>query len=198
MVYGSIWGGDNWRTVNASANPHISDQLGTEYPCWTLLCWSIVMIWVVVCNNIYRNFGFSGRYQPIWRRFQLRVNGSTVSTRTSQRIFFYWNATIGTHYTTNVCLSQKNVKIKWKEYLSYRFLLECSHATWIVLICTITLDPSTKIEIPRSGPSSRYFKQQLIHFVIIMALEMSFGNRCFITVLFCVVALANFWWAESS
>ena len=33
MVYGSIWGGDNWRTVNASANPHISDQLGTEYPC---------------------------------------------------------------------------------------------------------------------------------------------------------------------
>ena len=46
------------------------------------------MIWVVVCNNIYRNFGFSGRYQPIWRRFQLRVNGSTVSTRTSQRIFF--------------------------------------------------------------------------------------------------------------
>ena len=25
--------GDNWRTVNASTNPHISDQLRTEYEC---------------------------------------------------------------------------------------------------------------------------------------------------------------------
>ena len=25
--------GDNWRTVNTSANPHISDQLRTEYAC---------------------------------------------------------------------------------------------------------------------------------------------------------------------
>ena len=25
--------GDNWRTVNASTNPHISDQLRTEYAC---------------------------------------------------------------------------------------------------------------------------------------------------------------------
>ena len=25
--------GDNWRTVNASTNPHISDQLRTEYTC---------------------------------------------------------------------------------------------------------------------------------------------------------------------
>ena len=25
--------GDNWRTVNTSANPHISDQLRTEHAC---------------------------------------------------------------------------------------------------------------------------------------------------------------------
>ena len=43
--------GDNRRTVNTSTSPHISDQLGTEYACLTLLCWFIVMPWVLVCNR---------------------------------------------------------------------------------------------------------------------------------------------------
>ena len=38
--------GDNGRTVNTSTSPHISDQLGTENACLTLLCWFIVMIWI--------------------------------------------------------------------------------------------------------------------------------------------------------
>ena len=52
--------GDNRGTVKTSTTPHISDQLGTENACKTLLCWVIVMIRVLVCNNMYRykhNFG---------------------------------------------------------------------------------------------------------------------------------------------
>ena len=52
--------GDNRRTVNTSTTPHISDQLGTENACETLLCWFIVMIWALVCDNMYwygRHFG---------------------------------------------------------------------------------------------------------------------------------------------
>ena len=33
------WVGDNRRNVNTSMTPHISDQLGTENSCKTLLCW---------------------------------------------------------------------------------------------------------------------------------------------------------------
>ena len=29
-------------------------RLGTENACLTLLCWFIVMIWVLVCKNMYR------------------------------------------------------------------------------------------------------------------------------------------------
>ena len=46
--------GDNRRTVNTSTTPHISDQLGTENACKTLLCWFIVMIRILVCNNMYQ------------------------------------------------------------------------------------------------------------------------------------------------
>ena len=46
--------GDNRGTVKTSTTPHISDQLGTENACKTLLCWVIVMIRVLVCNNMYR------------------------------------------------------------------------------------------------------------------------------------------------
>ena len=46
--------GDNGRTVNTSTSRHISDQLGTENVCLTLLCWFNVMIWVLVCKNMYR------------------------------------------------------------------------------------------------------------------------------------------------
>ena len=34
---------------------HISDQLGTENACQTLLCWLIVMIWVLGRNDMYMN-----------------------------------------------------------------------------------------------------------------------------------------------
>ena len=53
--------GNNWTTVNMLMTPHISDQLGTKNACKILLCWLITMIWVLVCNNMYRYehcFGF--------------------------------------------------------------------------------------------------------------------------------------------
>ena len=46
--------GDNRGTANTSTIQHISDQLGTENACKTLLCWVIVMIQVLVCNNMYQ------------------------------------------------------------------------------------------------------------------------------------------------
>ena len=39
----------------SSTSPNISVQLGTENAYWTLSCWFIVMIWVLVCNNMYRH-----------------------------------------------------------------------------------------------------------------------------------------------
>ena len=62
--------GDNRRTVNTSATPHICDQLGTENTCKTLFCLFIVMIWVLVCNNMYRyqhHFGLLYRNPTILR-----------------------------------------------------------------------------------------------------------------------------------
>ena len=67
--------GDNRGTVNTSTSPHISDQLGTENACLTLLSWFIVMTWVLVCNNMYwyeRHFGPFYRNQQFLRRFRLR------------------------------------------------------------------------------------------------------------------------------
>ena len=43
----------NRRTVNASTTPHICHQLGTKHARETLLCWFIVMIWVLVWDDIY-------------------------------------------------------------------------------------------------------------------------------------------------
>ena len=60
--------GDDRRTVTTSTTPHISDQLGTENACETLLCWFIVMIWALVCNDMYRywcHFGSLYRYSTI-------------------------------------------------------------------------------------------------------------------------------------
>ena len=56
--------GDN-RTVYTSTSPLISEQLGIENVCETLLCWFIVMLWILVCNNMYqyeRHFGSCYRY----------------------------------------------------------------------------------------------------------------------------------------
>ena len=75
--------GDNIGTVNTSTTRYISDQLGTRNACKILLRWFIVMIWVPVCNNMYRyerHFGFFYRNPTILET----VNGST------QRKLFYW------------------------------------------------------------------------------------------------------------
>ena len=60
--------GDKRRAVNTSASPHISDQMGTENLWETMLCWFIVMLWVLVCKNIYRyesHFGSFHRYSSL-------------------------------------------------------------------------------------------------------------------------------------
>ena len=46
--------GDNKGTVKTSTTRHISDRLGTRNACKILLRWFIVMIWDLVCNNMYR------------------------------------------------------------------------------------------------------------------------------------------------
>ena len=68
--------GDNRGTVNTSTSPHISDQLGTENACLTLLCWLIVMIWVRVCNNMYwyeRHFGSFYRNPTIFEMVAIEI-----------------------------------------------------------------------------------------------------------------------------
>ena len=60
--------GDNRRPVNSSTSLHISDKLGTENVWETLLCWFIVVLWVLVCKNMYRyecHFGSSHRYSSL-------------------------------------------------------------------------------------------------------------------------------------
>ena len=71
--------GDNRRTVNTSTTPHISDQLGTENVCKTLLSWFIVMIRILVCNNMYQyqHRFWSFYYNP--RRFRF-IAGKWVNT----------------------------------------------------------------------------------------------------------------------
>ena len=104
--------GDNRRTVNTSTTPHISDQLGTENACETLLCWFIVMIRILVCNNMYQyQHRFWSFYHNL-RRFRFIV-GKWVNTGYFF-FFFFFNTTTG-----NNCY--RRVKIKCKEYFSYHF-----------------------------------------------------------------------------
>ena len=112
--------GDNRRTVNTSTTPHICDQLGTESACKTLLCQFIVMIWVLVCNNMYRyqhHFGLFYRNPTILETVSmLAANGST-----RDNFCFYWNTTTGNNPITDISLLRQNVKIKRKAYFSYHF-----------------------------------------------------------------------------
>ena len=62
--------GDNRRSVNTSTTPKISDQLGTENACKTLLCWFIVMIQVLVCNDMYQYQHHFGSLYHNPRRFR--------------------------------------------------------------------------------------------------------------------------------
>ena len=71
--------GYNRRTVNTLTTPHISDQLGTEKACKTLLCWFIVMLRILVCNNMYQ---YQHRFWSFYhnpRRFRFIV-GKSVNT----------------------------------------------------------------------------------------------------------------------
>ena len=71
--------GDNRRTVNTLTTQHISDQLGTENACKTLLCWFIVMIRILVCNNMYQ---YQHRFWSFYhnpRRFRF-IAGKWVNT----------------------------------------------------------------------------------------------------------------------
>ena len=89
--------GDNRRPVNTSATPHISDQLGTENACKTLLCWFIVMIRILVCNNMYQ---YQHRFWSFYhnpRRFRF-IFGKWVNTG----YFFY--TTTGNNSVTDVFL----------------------------------------------------------------------------------------------
>ena len=86
--------GDNRRPVNSSTSLHISDKLGAENVWETLLCWFIVVLWVLVCKNMYRyerHFGSSHRYsslRPLTAHvsdcaIELTEAGSRSGTKTS-------------------------------------------------------------------------------------------------------------------
>ena len=107
--------GDNKRTANTSTRPHISDKSGTKNACKILLCWFIVMVWVPVCNNMYRyerHFGYFYHNPIISETVSIANNGPT------RRIFFYWNTTTGNNSSTDSSLLRTSVKIKCKEYFS--------------------------------------------------------------------------------
>ena len=83
------WVGDNGRTVNTSTNPHISDQLGTENAGLTLLCWFIIMIWVLVCKNMYRYECYLTHFESFYRNPEtVSVAGKWVDTDLIENRFF--------------------------------------------------------------------------------------------------------------
>ena len=83
-------GGDNKITVNTSTTPHISDQLGTENACETLLYWFIVMIWAPVCENMYR---YGRHFGSFYHDPTILETVSIAWVNSTRIIFFYWNTT---------------------------------------------------------------------------------------------------------
>ena len=79
--------GDNKRTVNTLTTPHISDQLGTENACKTLLCWFIVMIRILVCNNMYQ-------YQHRFWSFHHNPILPACTTATAHKLAFEFDLVI--------------------------------------------------------------------------------------------------------
>ena len=147
------------------------------------------MIWVVVCNNMYRNFGFACRYQSIWRRFQLQVNESTVSTRTSRRVFFFLLKCKDRDSLYHQCVS---VTVKCENQMERIFIISFPMIPVRVQSCHMDrthlcnhFRPINKNRNSSIKPKFKIFQTTInTYFVIIMALEMILGNRCFITVLF--------------
>ena len=70
--------GDNGRTVNTWIRRRLRTFLiswgqKTRVNCLTLLCWFVVMIWVLVCKNMYRY----ERYFPRWSDVSLIAQSLT-------------------------------------------------------------------------------------------------------------------------
>ena len=103
--------GADRRTVNTSTTPHIFDQLGTENACKTQLCWFIVMIWVLACNNMLR---YECDLESFHRNPTILETVSIASKWVNMENFFYWNTMTGNNSSTNVSLSRYNVKITCK------------------------------------------------------------------------------------
>ena len=70
LLYLEICGVSDDRTVNTSTTTHISDQLETANACKTLLCWTIVMTWVLVCNDMCQYEHHFGFFLPQSRYFR--------------------------------------------------------------------------------------------------------------------------------
>ena len=117
--------GDNRRTVNTSTTPHISDQLGTENACETLLCWFIVMIRILVCNNMYQyQHRFWSFYHNL-RQFRFIV-GKWVNTG----YFFFFFFLIQQQGITVTDVWKSNVKNIF-HIISHVDLSEClGQTTW--------------------------------------------------------------------
>ena len=104
--------GDNRRTVNISTTLHLSEQSGTENSCKTLLCWFIIMIWVLVCNNMYR-------YDHHFESFYHNPTISETVKWANMENLFYWDTMTGNNCSTDGSLLRKNMKMECKEYFSY-------------------------------------------------------------------------------
>ena len=79
--------GDNRGTVNTLTSPHISDQLGTEYACLTLLCWFIVIWYAIICIDMNVISDLSTAINNFWYGFD-RDKCVNLSTPTALRILF--------------------------------------------------------------------------------------------------------------
>ena len=118
--------GNNRRTVNTSMTLHISDQLGTKNVCKTLLCWFIIMIRVLVCNNMYR---YECHFGSFYQNPTISETVSVVSKWTNTENIFYWNTTTGNDSNTDGSLVRK----MWKSNVKNIFhvgLSEWNQTTW--------------------------------------------------------------------
>ena len=145
--------GDNRTTVNTSTALHISDQSGTENACKTLLCWFIVMLWVLVCNNMYR---YERHFGSIYHNTTMSWTVSIASSYGSTQRIFYWNTTTGNNSSTDGSLLRKMWKSNVKN-ICHVGLSEWNQTTWYFeefLGCTIAYHTCQHTAGSRSGKTS--------------------------------------------
>ena len=118
--------GDSRRTVNTWMTPHISDQLGTENTCETLLCWFIIMIWVLVCDNLIICIDMNVILDLSTAIQQFR-EGFDKWLDTN---LFYWNTTMGKILSPMYVCQCKMWKSNVKNFLSHVGLSGWSQTTW--------------------------------------------------------------------